>query len=56
MKALRIAGVAVLVLLALAFAIGWRVVARATAPPHPVPVASPAGVGPLAPTRPRACC
>jgi N-acyl homoserine lactone hydrolase len=52
MRALRLAGVGLVVVLGVMVAIGWRVIARVTAQPHPVPVRSPAGVGPLTPDRP----
>ena len=42
----------VVLLLATAVAIGWHVIARVTALPHPEPIASPPGAGPLAPERP----
>jgi glyoxylase-like metal-dependent hydrolase (beta-lactamase superfamily II) len=51
-RALRIAALAVACVLAAMVAVGWRVIARVTALPHPAPVASPPGVGPLAPERP----
>jgi glyoxylase-like metal-dependent hydrolase (beta-lactamase superfamily II) len=52
MRALRLAAGGIAVVLALMVAIGWRVIARVTALPHPEPVTSPAGVGPLEPERP----
>ena len=47
MRALRLAGLGLLVVVAGMVAIGWRVIARVTALPHPAPVTSPAGARPL---------
>jgi glyoxylase-like metal-dependent hydrolase (beta-lactamase superfamily II) len=52
MRVLRLAALGIGVVLALMVAIGWRVISRVTALPHPEPVTSPAGVAPLAPERP----
>jgi len=52
MKALRIAAVGVVAILMVMVAIGWHVLARVTALPHPAPVRAPVGVGPLSPERP----
>jgi glyoxylase-like metal-dependent hydrolase (beta-lactamase superfamily II) len=52
MRALRLAAGGIAVVLALMLAIGWRVIARVTALPHPEPVTSSPGVGPLEPDRP----
>jgi glyoxylase-like metal-dependent hydrolase (beta-lactamase superfamily II) len=52
MRALRRAAIGIGVILALMVAIGWRVISRVTALPHPEPVTSPAGVAPLAPEHP----
>jgi glyoxylase-like metal-dependent hydrolase (beta-lactamase superfamily II) len=54
MKKLRIAALGVAAVLALMVAIGWHVIARVTALPHPAPVRAPAGVGPLDPEAPAA--
>ena len=52
MKALRSIGIVLAVVLAGMAAIGWHVIARVTALPHPAPVAAPPGIGPLVPERP----
>lgn len=52
MRALRLAAAGIAVVIVVMVAIGWHVIARVTALPHPAPVRSPAGVGPLSPERP----
>jgi N-acyl homoserine lactone hydrolase len=52
MRALRMVAIGVVAILLGMVAIGWRVIARVTALPHPAPVRAAAGVGPLAPERP----
>jgi N-acyl homoserine lactone hydrolase len=47
MRALRIVGLAVACVLAVMVAIGWRVLARVTALPHPAPVRASSGAAPL---------
>jgi glyoxylase-like metal-dependent hydrolase (beta-lactamase superfamily II) len=49
---LRIGGIALAALVATGAGIGWHMLAKVTALPHPVPTASPAGVGSLTPDRP----
>jgi glyoxylase-like metal-dependent hydrolase (beta-lactamase superfamily II) len=52
MRALRLTGILLAIVLVGMVAIGWHVIARVTALPHPAPVAAPPGIGPLVPERP----
>jgi N-acyl homoserine lactone hydrolase len=47
MSWLRVAGLAVAAVLAVAIAIGWRVISRVVALPHPTPLLAPEGAAPL---------